>query len=178
MDALASVRAHRAQVACTGRRQHERFRGGERNRTAVQGFAVPCLNHSATPPERATVLSAAGPPGANATLADASGTDWGTVPGVGVRELRTPERPCSKTPQASSLGSRAVLGVIGPKKREFTPKCARKLRRGAAVRRKHPANPAQASAATSASRSAAARSVSSRFGNANRIFPAPMDRSE
>ena len=25
-------------------------RGGERNRTAVQGFAVPCLNHSATPP--------------------------------------------------------------------------------------------------------------------------------
>ncbi len=24
--------------------------GGERNRTAVQGFAGPCLNHSATPP--------------------------------------------------------------------------------------------------------------------------------
>ncbi len=27
-------------------------RGGERNRTAVQGFAGPCLSHSATPPKR------------------------------------------------------------------------------------------------------------------------------
>jgi hypothetical protein len=26
------------------------WRGGERNRTAVRGFAGPCLNHSATPP--------------------------------------------------------------------------------------------------------------------------------
>src|SRR5947209_17845966 len=27
-----------------------RLRGGEENRTPVQGFAGPCLNHSATPP--------------------------------------------------------------------------------------------------------------------------------
>ena len=33
-------------VACTF------IGGGERNRTAVRGFAGPCLNHSATPPER------------------------------------------------------------------------------------------------------------------------------
>ena len=30
----------------------QKSRGGERNRTAVQGFAGPCLNHSATPPYR------------------------------------------------------------------------------------------------------------------------------
>ena len=34
----------------TGLDQHERLGGGERNRTAVEGFAGPCLNHSATPP--------------------------------------------------------------------------------------------------------------------------------
>ena len=33
-----------------GRRPAVLRRGGERNRTAVQGFAGPCLNHSATPP--------------------------------------------------------------------------------------------------------------------------------
>ena len=33
------VRTHRAN-----------HRGGGRNRTAVRGFAGPCLNHSATPP--------------------------------------------------------------------------------------------------------------------------------
>src|SRR4051794_18100567 len=77
--------------------EHSDARGGERNRTAVQGFAVPCLNHSATPPELVTVLSAAAPPGAKATLADARRTVVGRILGVGVRELRTPEPPCPKT---------------------------------------------------------------------------------
>ena len=31
---------------------HEALGGGDRNRTGVQGFAGPCLNHSATPPAK------------------------------------------------------------------------------------------------------------------------------
>src|SRR5437763_125132 len=60
-------------------------RGGERNRTAVQGFAVPCLNHSATPPERATVLSAATPPRA-------------------VNDLGRRQRDCGGWSRASAFG--------------------------------------------------------------------------
>ena len=38
--------------------------GGDRNRTGVQGFAGPCLNHSATPPDRRPMLDAhLSPPG-------------------------------------------------------------------------------------------------------------------
>jgi hypothetical protein len=37
-------------AACTDNRG-----GGEGNRTPVQGFAGPCLNHSATPPEGTTI---------------------------------------------------------------------------------------------------------------------------
>src|SRR5581483_10382394 len=36
--------------ATTEREDQHLLRGGERNRTAVTGFAGPCLNHSATPP--------------------------------------------------------------------------------------------------------------------------------
>jgi hypothetical protein len=46
-------------AACTDNRG-----GGEGNRTPVQGFAGPCLNHSATPPEGTTIAGtppAAGP---------------------------------------------------------------------------------------------------------------------
>src|SRR3954468_18022344 len=96
----------------SAREQHERLRGGERNRSAVQGVAVPCLSPSATPPEHVTVLSAAAPSGANATSADASGTDWGQTPGVGVRERRTPEPPCSKTRRRSKDRDRGFLVIV------------------------------------------------------------------
>ncbi len=41
-----------ARVECIAPGESGRHRGGERNRTAVRGFAGPCLNHSATPPAR------------------------------------------------------------------------------------------------------------------------------
>src|SRR4051812_44710730 len=105
-------RAKRDKSLYSAREQHERLRGGERNRTAVQGFAVPCLNHSATPPEHVTVLSAAAPGGAEAPSADARGTDGGTAPGVGVRELRTPEPPCSKTRRRSKNRDRGFRVIV------------------------------------------------------------------
>lgn len=39
-----------AELTPPGRHLSRGSRGGERNRTAVEGFAGPCLNHSATPP--------------------------------------------------------------------------------------------------------------------------------
>ena len=39
--------------------------GGGRNRTAVRGFAGPCLNHSATPPEGASLSLKNGSPAAS-----------------------------------------------------------------------------------------------------------------
>ncbi len=41
-----------AELTPLGRHLSRAPGGGERNRTAVQGFAGPCLNHSATPPKR------------------------------------------------------------------------------------------------------------------------------
>ena len=38
--------------------EQRKRRGGDGNRTRVQGFADPCLNHSATPPERTRVVGA------------------------------------------------------------------------------------------------------------------------
>ena len=39
--------------------EQRKRRGGDGNRTRVQGFADPCLNHSATPPERTRVVGGA-----------------------------------------------------------------------------------------------------------------------
>jgi len=49
--------------------------GGGRNRTAVRGFAGPCLNHSATPPRRRASLSA-GERGAASPSSSVYRTDW------------------------------------------------------------------------------------------------------
>jgi transposase len=52
---LAGARVHRGSMRARPRQiPMNRKRGGGRNRTAVRGFAGPCLNHSATPPRTRT----------------------------------------------------------------------------------------------------------------------------
>ena len=46
--------AGRAAASGTGARGRPRLGGGDGNRTRVQGFAGPCLSHSATPPQDAS----------------------------------------------------------------------------------------------------------------------------
>ena len=45
-------------MGCFGKSASE-LGGGAQNRTGVQGFAGPCLNHSATPPGQADVTRSA-----------------------------------------------------------------------------------------------------------------------
>ena len=63
--------------------------GGEENRTPVQGFAGPCLNHSATPPPEASVVARRGAVASCAQSGSGpSPSPWyacrAQVPGVGV----------------------------------------------------------------------------------------------
>lgn len=57
---MAPARAVRATALCTARDQGRFVGGGDRNRTGVQGFAGPCLNHSATPPPAPSLPARAG----------------------------------------------------------------------------------------------------------------------
>ena len=84
--------------------------GGGRNRTAVRGFAGPCLNHSATPPE------APGdpiPPGGMLRSVHADRTDRPTLdthPPRALRRHRTRRRPAGprprRTPATTSCSTR------------------------------------------------------------------------